>query len=74
MLTAATATAVPENSVVGTVAYTIAATDADAGDTLTYTVTPAVAGAFSLSAPDKVQVGALFDYEAGPTSYDVTLR
>ena len=68
------ATTVAENAAQGTEVGTLTTTDADAGDTSTYSITAQdVSGAFQING-DKVEVGTgVLDFEATPT-VSVTVR
>ena len=68
--------AVDENASTGTVVGTIAGTDVDAGDTLTYSLTDDAGGRFVIdSSTGQITVadGSLLDYETA-TSHDVAVR
>ncbi len=73
---ALSANAVAENAATGTVVGTITGTDADAGDTKTYSLTDTAGGRFAInSSTGQITVadGSLLNYEAA-TSHSVTVR
>ncbi len=66
--------AVDENAAAGTVVATLATTDADAGDSFTYTLTSDASGFFEIVGDEiRVKAGADIDYEAN-TSLEVTVQ
>jgi hypothetical protein len=66
--------AVGENAANGTVIGTLTATDANPGDTASYTLQDDAGGRFAISGSDLVVAnGALLDYESA-TSHSVTVR
>ncbi|MDE0421151.1 MAG: fibronectin type III domain-containing protein [Gammaproteobacteria bacterium] len=69
-----TAASVPENSAGGTAVATVAATDADAVDTLAYSLDGASGAVFDIDADGNIAVraGAALDHEATP-SYAATV-
>jgi hypothetical protein len=69
---ALTISSVAENSAAGTLVGTLTGTDPDAGDTLTFSLTDAAAGHFSIDNNNLVVAGPL-DFETAP-SFDVTVR
>ncbi|MGI9418177.1 MAG: calcium-binding protein, partial [Geminicoccaceae bacterium] len=73
---ATSGTTVDENSADGTIVGTVAGSDPDAGDTLSYSLADDAGGRFAIdSATGEVTVadGSLLDYETA-TSHDVTVR
>ena len=68
---------VAENSPEGDpVGAPVTATDQDSGDTLTYSLEGADAGAFTIDNDGQIRVGAgtVLDYEAGQNTYQVVVR
>ena len=74
----ATTRSVPENSAVGTnVGAPVTATDADADDTLTYSLEGTDAASFTIDTGTgqiKTKTGVTYDHEATKTSYAVTVK
>ena len=69
---------VPENSAAGTdVGVAVTATDADSGDTLTYSLEGTDAGSFTIdetSGQIRTETGVTYNYEAPKNSYSVTVK
>ena len=69
---------VPENSAAGTnVGAAVAATDADTGDTLTYSLEGTDAGSFTIDSGTgqiKTKSGVTYNHEATKNSYSVTVK
>ena len=69
---------VPENSTVGTaVGAPVTATDADTGDTLTYSLEGTDAASFDIDSGTgqiKTKTGVTYNYEATKNSYSVTVK
>jgi hypothetical protein len=67
-------TSVAENTAAGTVVATLSASDPNAGDTFSYTITAGAADKFAISGNQLVvRAGAVFDFEATP-SLSLTIR
>ncbi len=69
------ATVIAENEAPGTVVGLLSAVDPDAADTVRFSLLDDAGGAFALGQDGRSLVAARsLDYEAGPTSYAVTVR
>ncbi|MEH3099100.1 cadherin domain-containing protein [Sphingomonas adhaesiva] len=67
--------AIVENAGSGTIVGKLAATDADANDTVAFSLTGDAGGAFAIGADGATIVATRsFDYEGGPRSFDLTVR